>query len=140
MIVVDATDAVAGRLATFVAKKLIQKEQVVIVNAEKAVISGNPDQVIGVYFKRRGMTNKANPEKAAKWPRRPDFFLKKIIFGMLPKTNRRKQLLRELKIHIGVPEGVKDAKNYTKTTEKLGRKYISILDICQALGWNKQVN
>ena len=103
MITIDAEGAVAGRLAAYVAKKLLQKEQVTIINVEKAVFSGNPDQIIGVYYKRRGMTNKANPEKARKWPRRPDFFFKNIVFGMLPRTNRRKQLLANLKAHIGAP-------------------------------------
>lgn len=136
MITIDAEGAVAGRLAAYVAKKLLQKEQVTIINVEKAVFSGNPDQIIGVYYKRRGMTNKANPEKARKWPRRPDFFFKNIVFGMLPRTNRRKQLLANLKAHIGAPAGIGKAEKPVKTADKLGRKYITIIDVCKALGWN----
>jgi len=42
MKIYDATNQIVGRLATYVAKDLLNGEQVVVVNAEKAVLSGNP--------------------------------------------------------------------------------------------------
>ncbi|MFH1779951.1 MAG: 50S ribosomal protein L13 [Candidatus Micrarchaeota archaeon] len=132
----DATNVIAGRLATRIVKELRKGEEVVVLNAEKAVISGNPKKVVLVYFKRRQMTNKSNPEHAAKWPRRPDFFFKKIVFGMLPKQSR-KRLLKNLKVYVGVPkefEGKQGEK--AKTKESLGVRSISISEITRKLGFN----
>ena len=53
MIVIDATGSVAGRLATAVAKKLLQGETVVIVNAELAIISGDRWKVLDHYEIKR---------------------------------------------------------------------------------------
>ena len=39
---IDAEDCIAGRLASLVAKELLKGRHVYIVNAEKAVVSGNP--------------------------------------------------------------------------------------------------
>ncbi len=137
MVIIDASEAIAGRLAAFAAKKLLAGEQVVIVNAEKAIISGPATRVTNVYYKRRQMTQKADPEKAAKWPRRPDMFLKKLMSGMLPKkTSRRDVALRNLKTFIGVPaEYAGKAEKFKATASKLRCKYVSVLEICQALGW-----
>ena len=41
--VVDADGAVLGRLASVLAKRLLMGEDIIVVNAEKAVISGSPD-------------------------------------------------------------------------------------------------
>lgn len=141
MIVVDASGAVAGRLGAFVAKQLLKGEQVIIVNAEKAVISGNKVYTVNVYRKRRHMTNKANPEKAAKWPRRPDLLLKKIVSGMLPpKTATKKKSLHALMVYMGKPDDVKEeAKQYVKTASSLGSTYITIGELCSELGWNSKV-
>ena len=38
--IIDATDAVVGRLATKIAKALISNEKVIIINAGKAIITG----------------------------------------------------------------------------------------------------
>jgi large subunit ribosomal protein L13 len=139
MIVIDAEDAVVGRLAAVIAKKLLLNEQVIVVNAEKSFFSGPEKRVSLVYFKRRRMQNKADPEKTAKWPRRPDYLLKKIVKGMLPhKTSRQSNALRNLTVFAGVPEKyVNVPKESFKTT--LGRKKVSLQKVCENLGWVKKV-
>ena len=44
-IIVDATNQILGRLSSIVAKKLLEGYKVIIVNAEKAVVSGEPKRV-----------------------------------------------------------------------------------------------
>lgn len=136
-IVIDATDAIAGRLAAFVAKTLLAGEQVVVVNAEKAVISGPAKRTVNVYYKRRQMTQKANPENAAKWPRRPDMFLKRIVQGMLPKNKSRgDKALKNLRTFIGVPaEYSGKAEKFKADASRLKCKHASVQEICEALGW-----
>ncbi len=141
MLLIDADSAVAGRLAAFAAKKALSGETVVIVNAEKAVISGAPEHVVRKYFKKRSIQNKANPEKSAKTPRRPDLFLKKMIEGMIPKSPRGSKAEKSIKAFLGVPreyEG-KKAEKPVKTAEKLGAKFITLKELCMHLGWNKNI-
>ncbi len=136
--IVDATGAIAGKLAAFCAKRALLKESVIIVNGEKAIISGDPVRIVSVYKKRRGMINKSNPEHAAKWPRRPDLFLKKIIKGMLPKERRGKEAASRIKVFMGVPEKYEGkAEKFPITSKHLYSKFISVGDICKSLGWNK---
>ncbi|HLC48171.1 MAG TPA: 50S ribosomal protein L13 [Candidatus Norongarragalinales archaeon] len=135
MIIYDATGAIAGRLAAIVAKMSLQGMEVVIVNAEMAVISGNPLQVRGVFSKRREMTNKANPEEASKWPRRPDLLLKRIITGMLPKhSGRGKAAASRIKAYIGVPKEYEGkAQKFEFTAERLANKFISLKELTERI-------
>lgn len=136
MITIDAKDAIVGRLGAYVAKKVIENESVIIVNAEKAVFSGNAEYVAGIYTRRRQMTDKANPEHGAKWPRRPDLLLKRIIRGMLPKRAvRMKSAMTNLRIYMGTPEQVKDAKPFGNTSKDLARASVTLEEVCERLGW-----
>lgn len=138
MMVIDATDAITGRLSAFIAKKLINGEEVVLLNTEKAVISGNPKRTVNVYHKRRGMRNLGNPENASKWPRRPDYLFKRILQGMLPKqTSRGKNALKKFRAELGAPQKYENEKieKFKYTKEKLNCKTISLKELCTNLGW-----
>ena len=50
--IINAEDAIIGRLASIVAKRLLSGEQIVIVNAEKALISGKPGSIARKYLDR----------------------------------------------------------------------------------------
>ncbi|MBI5036837.1 50S ribosomal protein L13 [Candidatus Micrarchaeota archaeon] len=135
MVVLDAKGAVIGRLAASVAKKLLLKEEVVIVNAEQAVFSGSADFIIGRYERRRTMTDKSDPEHGLKMPRRPDLFLRNIIKGMLPKrATRMKEALSRLRVYLGVPEEVKSAEQFVSKKPRLS---VSLDTVCRRLGWTR---
>lgn len=113
--VIDATGAVIGRLGTVVAKRLLRGETIVILNSEKAVVSGNVAAIKARYkFKLEVGTRRKGPYM----PRVPHLLLKRTVRGMLPyqRPNGRAALKR-LTCHIGVPpefsstspEVVKDA-------------------------------
>lgn len=136
MVVIDAKGAVVGRLSASVAKRLLEHESVVIVNAEKAVISGHPREVVDIYRRRREMTDKANPELGAKWPRRPDFLLRRIIRGMLPKrAYRQSEALKRLRVHMGQPAGIDDAQAFANQSKDLSNRFIELGQVCAELGW-----
>ena len=139
-IVIDASGLIVGRLAAYVAKKAITGHTVDLVNIEKAVISGNPKQIIHVYEKRRTMTNHANPEEASKWPRKPDLLFKKILSGMMPFGRRGKEASARVKAYLGGRDK-KTNVNLSKSvrdSSKLNRSFISLAELCKALGgWNK---
>ncbi|MGB9576976.1 MAG: 50S ribosomal protein L13 [Candidatus Micrarchaeia archaeon] len=131
----DAENAIMGRLAALVAKNLVKGEKVVVVNVEKAVISGEPKKVVEVYRKRREMTNKANPEHASKWPRRPDYLFKRVVQAMLPKTARGEKALKNFRAFMGVPPEFKEAVKTKKDASKLSCKSITLEELCFKLGW-----
>ncbi|MFH0836307.1 MAG: 50S ribosomal protein L13 [Candidatus Micrarchaeota archaeon] len=138
MIVFDAKDCVAGRLASYTAKTLLKGEQVVIVNAELAILSGNAVKIVSKYSDRRGIQQKADPEHSPKWPRRPDFLLKRIIRGMLPPhTARRSNAMKNLRVFMGVPKEYEGKGKPVAARKKqdFTRKVITLGFICKKLGW-----
>jgi len=129
--IVDARDAILGRLATKVAKKLLRGENIIIINAEKVVISGNPKAVIKRFFEKR---KKGDPLKGPFYPRYPDKMLRRVVRGMLPyKKEKGKKAFRKLKVFINNPNDLKGEK-ISKTADDLRCKYITLKDVCKALG------
>ncbi len=117
MAIIDADNAVLGRLASIVAKRLLNGEEIIIVNAEKAVIVGNKSFIIEKYKERR---NIGSVRKGPHYPRMPDRILRRTVKGMLPiKKSHGKEAYRRLKVYMGVPKELKsgefevleDAKN-----------------------------
>ena len=101
--VIDATGASAGRLATHVAKRLLEGEEVHIVNAEKATVSGREDAVMERYnFKRDIGTRRKGPY----YPRVPHLMMKRTVRGMLnyQELSTHRAAYKRLKAHIGVPD------------------------------------
>ena len=47
--VIDATDLIVGRLASHVAKKALLGEEFVIINSEKAILTGNKPQILAKF-------------------------------------------------------------------------------------------
>jgi large subunit ribosomal protein L13 len=137
MIVIDAKDARIGRISTFVAKKLLEGEEVRIVNAEEAVISGKPQITIEKYTARRQLQFKGNPEKSPYWPKVPDRFVKRLIRGMLPRKKARgREAYGKLRVYMGVPADVKGEPMKVEGSE-LGKlnKYIRIRELCKHIGY-----
>ncbi len=140
VLVVDAEGAVLGRLSTYVAKALLSGYKVYVVNAEKAVVSGNRLMVINSYRVWLSIKTLRNPYKwSPKRPRNPVAIVKKAVKGMLPKDNWRGSLvLKNLKVYVGFPENLKNFKAIKLAeadASKLSRGYVSVGEIAKALGW-----
>ena len=140
-IVVDAEGAILGRLASYVAKLLQEGFKVHVVNAEKAIVSGDPLMVIESYKVWLKIKTLKNPYKhSPKRPRSPINIIKRAVKGMLPKENWKGMIAyRNLKVHIGFPEELKDKPliriadaDYRK---RLRGKYLTVAEIAKAMGW-----
>lgn len=138
MIVIDANKKVAGRLASVVAKLLLKGENVVVVNAEKAVVSGRPETIIKRFKELR---SKGDPYKGPFYPKRPDRIFRRMVRGMLPyKKKKGKDALRRLKVYIGVPEefsNVDFANVDVKTADDLITHYLTLEEISLQIGARK---
>jgi len=143
-IVIDASNLILGRLASIVAKKLLMGYKVTIVNAEKAVVSGDPKMVIESYKLLFGVSTLRNPYKSGiRRPRTPSRIIRAAIKGMLPKDSPRgRGALRRLKVYIGVPKELKGKKIETIpeiSANKLKGKYITVGEIAKQMGWRPRV-
>ena len=134
-VIVDATDAIVGRMASKVTKMLLKGKYVTIINAEKAKITGKKESIINKYLVRRSLQSKQNPEKSPKWPKVPNLLLRRIIRGMLPRKKARgKAAFKRLKVYIGNPlqkEGIKIEEALKETNY-----HITLYELCKRLGWN----
>ncbi|MDQ1371323.1 MAG: large subunit ribosomal protein, partial [Candidatus Thermoplasmatota archaeon] len=76
MVVIDADGLVLGRLSTHVAKRLMSGEEIHVVNAEKAIISGNMVQLLAHYKNRR---ERGTRNHGPFYPRSSDMILKRTV-------------------------------------------------------------
>jgi len=138
--IIDASDMILGRLASTVAKRLLAGENIMIINAEKAVISGNKRSILDRYKQRFGIRTLTAPWRGPFHNRRPDRFMKRTIRGMLPhKTPRGKKAYKRLIVHIGVPDKIEDKLKETLPQASIKRikgRYIRVYDLTKELGWN----
>ncbi|MEM4772509.1 MAG: 50S ribosomal protein L13 [Candidatus Aenigmatarchaeota archaeon] len=138
-IVIDAKDKIAGRLASFVAKELLKGNKVIVLNVEKAIISGDKEDIIEEFKKKR---ERGDPYKGPFYPKYPDEIFRRIVRGMLPyKKYRGKIALKNLKIFYGIPEEYKDKilNIKIKSSEDLKRaNYMSLEEISLLLGAKKR--
>jgi len=107
--IIDATDMILGRMATLAARRLLAGEQVTIVNAERAVISGGRERTFDTYEAWLQIRNLANPRKGPIHLKRPDDLVRLTVRGMLPFDRARGRVaFRRLKVYVSVPAELKD--------------------------------
>ena len=129
-IIIDAENAVLGRLASYAAKQLLKGYEIEIVNSEKAIILGSEKNILERYkrIKARGGSALKGPH----FPAQPEKILKRTIRGMLPyRQSRGKEALKRVKCYISVPEKLKDKKMIKSARGKRG---ISLGYLAKMLG------
>jgi large subunit ribosomal protein L13 len=137
MTVIDANGLILGRLASTVAKQLLSgDEEIYIVNAEKAVISGSRATTLKEYRETR---ERGSMEFGPYFPKRPDRILKRTIRGMLPyKRARGRDAMSRLKVYVGVPSELKDTETITIADADMrllsSSKYIELGEVSQKMG------
>jgi large subunit ribosomal protein L13 len=138
-IVVDATNCIAGRMCSHVSKLLLQGNKVAIVNAEKAMLSGDRYAVIRQYKEHLEINSVTNPIHGPFHPRRPDTMLTKMVRGMVPKQKTTGiEAFQRLRVYIGVPEEMKASKMQSFDDSKITKPeayYISMGDVAKQIGW-----
>lgn len=110
---VDADNAVLGRLASAVANVLRGKHKplytpsvdtgdfVVVVNAEKIALTGNK-KADKVYYSHSGFPGGIKSMTANEMlVKKPEEIIRKAVKGMLPKNKLSRQMLKKLKIYTG---------------------------------------
>ncbi len=135
--VIDASGLILGRMSSIIAKRLLQGENIVIINAEKAIISGKRKPVIR---ERKEFLEVGHPWKGPYHYRRPDRIVRRTIRGMLPYHQPKgKQAYKRLRVYIGIPEEFRDKPHETipeASSKKLKCHFITVGELAKEIGWN----
>jgi large subunit ribosomal protein L13 len=137
-IIIDADGLILGRMASIIAKRLLKGEEIVIVNSERAVLSGRKRSKVAeakVFLEVGGVG------RGPFHYRRPDRIVRKTVRGMLPiKQPKGKQAYKRLRTFIGIPDALKDQKMETAAgaqAKKLTCSYFTIGELAKEIGWNQ---
>ena len=151
--VFDAEGMILGRLASATADLLLKAaredrdDKVIIVNAEKAIVSGSKTSVFNKYQEKYKLNH---ARKGPFFPRMPDMILKRAVRGMLPYQSKSsgRRALRNLRVEIGCPShldgDLPDGHEHgddSKIRTGVPERFVSLGDISQNLGapshrWN----
>ncbi len=137
---VNAEGQIVGRMCSKVAKRLLNGEEVIILNAEKAVFSGKKKSKIAEahLFLEVGA-----PARGPFHYRRPDRFLRKTVRGMLPfKQPKGKTAYKRLKAFMGVPTEFKDQKMITfddAQSVTLKGPHFTLAELATEIGWRNRM-
>jgi large subunit ribosomal protein L13 len=133
--VVDASGLVLGRAASIIAKRLLNGESIVVVNAERAVVTGSRAQVLSFYTAARA---RGSVRSGPHFPRYPDRIFRRTVRGMVPHLKTRgKEAMDRLEVHIGVPEAFRGAPGETLDVARARpslRAPLTLAEITRLLG------
>ncbi len=139
-VIIDAKELILGRMASVIAKRLLQGETIVIVNAEKAAISGKR---LSRVRDAKTFLEVGHPRKGPYHRRRPDRIVRRTIRGMLPrKKPKGKQAYKRLKVYLSTPAELvgKEAQTIIEaSTEKLRCPYLTVGELAKEIGWTPEV-
>jgi large subunit ribosomal protein L13 len=110
--VVDATGVPVGRLAAQVAQVLRGKHKptftynmdcgdfVIVINAERVVLTGGKKDEL-VYWHSMFPDGLKSISRGKFLKDKPEAFVEKVIWGMVPKTKLGHQIIKKLKVYAG---------------------------------------
>ena len=141
-IVVNATDHIAGRLASNVAKLLAKGNRVTVVNCEKIMMSGTRSNQIKEYREFLEINSIINYKHGPVHYRRPDTVMAKMIRQMLPFDRKPsgKEAYQRLRTYIGSPKEVKSLEKiqFEKAMiRKTPSNYTALGELCRVIGWTE---
>ena len=133
-VVVDARDCILGRVASEVAQRALDGDRVAIVNAERAVITGSEDDILGTYRKRAELGSDRGPY----YPKRPDGIFKRSIRGMVPyKTTSGREAFENVRVYLGNPFDEDGEVIEGTSLDRLSNiKFITLGEVSEKLGAN----
>jgi len=136
--VIDGRNLIHGRLASEVAQMIMSGEEVVVLNAEQIIITGQKE-VIFADFKAKVDRGDTTKRKGPFYPRRSDLLFKRCVRGMIPwMESSGRDAYRRLHVFVGTPkqfEGCEKVKPENAIREITG-KYTTLGAVSKFLGSN----
>jgi large subunit ribosomal protein L13Ae len=142
VVIIDCRNHLLGRLASIVAKELLNGQRIVAVRTEEINISGSLFRNKLKYFAFLRKRTNTNPKKGPIHYRAPSRILWRVVRGMIPhKTDRGVAALERLKTYEGVPHPFDKLKRQVVPAAirtirlKPGRKFCRLGDLASHVGW-----
>jgi len=143
-LVVDGAGCIAGRLCSNVSKLILKGNRVTIVNAEKAMLSGDRYKTIQLYKEYLEINSATNPIHGPFHPRRPDRILTKMVRGMIPKRKASGiEAFKRLRVYVSIPDQLKNSSMKSFEDSKITKPmsyYITIGDLAKEIGWSGEIH
>jgi large subunit ribosomal protein L13 len=99
--VVDVSGLLVGRAASLIAQRLLAGEEIIVIHAEKAVVTGSRASVLETYRANRA---RGSVRSGPHYPRNPDRIFRRAVRGMVPHLKSRgKTAFGRLTVYIGCP-------------------------------------
>lgn len=140
MRVINAENMVLGRLASLVAKELInnvktyKNEEFAVVNVDKAIIVGKKKDILGKYKKLA--EDIGSDRKGPYIIRRPDRLFRRTVRGMVPiKQASGRDAFKKMKAYMGVPREFQGVEQETFEAAVYGghRRHLNLEVLCNLL-------
>ena len=135
--VIDGKNAILGRLGSAVAEKIMAGEEVVVLNCESIVITGEKEMVFADY-KARFDRGECKSRKGPFYPRRADLLFKRSVRGMIPwTTTSGRNAFRRLHAYVGTPKQFVEGFEVTveeQAMKKITGKYTTLGAVAKFLG------
>lgn len=128
MKIIDGKNAILGRLASYVAKEALKGEEIIIVNSEQVIITGNKKNIKEDFKIKRGRVGSG--QRGPKIHRSSEKIVKRTIRGMLPnyRTGRGRDAFKKIRCYVGIPKELEDKKMIKSGKEKTN-KFIRVGEI-----------
>ncbi|KAI9794566.1 MAG: 60S ribosomal protein L16B [Peltula sp. TS41687] len=146
VVIIDGKGHLLGRLASTVAKQLLNGQKIVVVRCEALNISGEFFRAKLNYLAYLRKMTRYNPRRGGPFHfRAPSRIFYKAVRGMIPhKTARGAAALERLKVLEGVPAPYDKKKRMVVPQAlrvlrlKPGRKYCTVGRLSHEVGWKYQ--
>ncbi|AGI48359.1 ribosomal protein L13, archaeal/eukaryotic [Thermoplasmatales archaeon BRNA1] len=134
--VIDGAGLIYGRLGTQVANMIMSGEEVVVLNAEKIIVTGERAEVLK-DFKHKVDLGEVTKRKGPFYPRRADLLFKRCVRGMIPRyTTTGREAYRALHVFVGVPKQFENAEKIVPevASKHVNCKFVTLGEISEFLG------
>ncbi len=141
--IVDAEGQILGRLSSFVAKQALLGKTVIVINAEKAIVSGARESILKRNLEKLELHNLGNYTAGPFHQKRPDKYVRRVIRGMTHnRWPRGKEAYKRVMVYIGFPKAqIKreldvdvDKEEIVKPNIKKVNQYLTVEEICRFIG------
>lgn len=129
MKIIDAKDAILGRLGTYVVKEALKGEEIAIINCEEILVSGKKENLKEDIRQKRSRVGSS--QKGPIYSRDNVKFVKRSIRGMFPnhRQGRGREAYKKVKCYKGVPKEFENKEKITLGVQKRPTKYLRVKEL-----------
>ncbi len=125
MKVFDGKNLSLGRLASHVAKESLKGEEIIIVNCDQVIITGNKKSIEKDFNQKRGRVGSS--QRGPKHSATSEKIVKRTIRGMLPnyREGRGRIAFKKIKCYVGIPKEYQESKK-ERIIQKKKIKFVKV--------------